>query len=78
MYAHYEVVAREIVATLHADAEAADRVREASAGRATRSLAAPALSLLVGGRRAVGWWLVALGSRLMMVALEGVPELREA
>jgi hypothetical protein len=53
-------------------------VREASAGRATRSLAAPALSLLVGGRRAVGWWLVALGSRLMMVALEGVPELREA
>jgi hypothetical protein len=78
MYAHYEVVARDIVATLHAQAEAADRVREARAGRARKSLAAPALGLWVGVRQAVGWWLVALGSRLMTVALEGVPELREA
>jgi hypothetical protein len=78
MYAHYEVVAREIVAALHEEAKAADQVREARAGRARRTIVAPALGLLAGIRQAVGWWLVALGSRLMMAALGNVPELREA
>jgi hypothetical protein len=78
MYAHYEVVTREIVAALRAEAEAAHRVKEAGAGRTRRSLTAPALSLWIGVRQAVGWWLVALGSRLMMAALGNVPELREA